>query len=213
MQNYSSWFAAITQKPPFPYQERLATAPEIPILLNVPTGAGKTAAAVLGWLWRRRYADAPIRKSTPRRLIYCLPMRTLVEQIHEEAKGWLEQAGLNNEVGLHMLMGGAVSNRWEVELEKDCILIGTQDQLLSRALNRGYGMSRYKWPIHFALLNNGCLWVMDEVAVDGGRTANHCSATRISRNVCDLWICTISLDECNSRPWAAANGQLQTWFE
>ncbi len=39
--------------------------------------------------------------------------------------------------------------------------------LLSRALNRGYRMSRYRWPIHFGLLNNDCLWVMDEVQLMG----------------------------------------------
>jgi CRISPR-associated endonuclease/helicase Cas3 len=167
MPNYVEWFAEIAQKTPFPYQERLALAPELPILLDVPTGAGKTAAAVLSWLWRRRYADDKIRQQTPRRLVYCLPMRTLVEQTHVEVEGWLNSAGLSDEVGLHMLMGGAVSNRWEADPEKDCILIGTQDQLLSRALNRGYGMSRYKWPIHFALLNNDCLWVMDEVQLMG----------------------------------------------
>lgn len=173
MQNFAEWFTLVTQKPdqkgrsPFPYQERLATAPDLPILLNVPTGAGKTATTVLGWLWRRRYADQEIRQQTPRRLVYCLPMRTLVEQTYEEVKGWLQQAELTNEVGLHLLMGGAVSNRWEAYPEQDCILIGTQDQLLSRALNRGYGMSRYKWVIHFSLLNNDCLWVMDEVQLMG----------------------------------------------
>jgi len=167
MQNYAEWFAEITKKLPFPYQEQLATAPKLPILLNVPTGAGKTAAAVLTWLWRRRYADAETRQQTPRRLVYCLPMRTLVEQTYAEVKGWLGQAGSKDKVDLHLLMGGAVSNRWEAHPEKDCILIGTQDQLLSRALNRGYGMSRYKWPIHFALLNNDCLWVMDEVQLMG----------------------------------------------
>ncbi|MBD2027071.1 CRISPR-associated helicase Cas3' [Leptolyngbya sp. FACHB-711] len=165
MENYVEWFAEITQKAPFPYQIRLATAPELPILLNVPTGAGKTATAVLSWLWRRRHNKT--RQQTPRRLVYCLPMRTLVEQTYAEVTGWLQRAGLNNEVELHLLMGGAVSNRWEAHPEKDCILIGTQDQLLSRALNRGYGMSRYKWPIHFALLNNDCLWVMDEVQLMG----------------------------------------------
>lgn len=29
------------------------------------------------------------------------------------------------------------------------------------ALNRGYGMSRYRWPMHCGLLNNDCRWVMD----------------------------------------------------
>ncbi|MEP1078610.1 CRISPR-associated helicase Cas3' [Leptolyngbya sp. PL-A3] len=167
MQNFAEWFAAITQKPPFPYQERLATVPELPILLNVPTGAGKTAAAVLSWLWRRRYVDEGTRQRTPRRLVYCLPMRTLVEQTYAEVEGWLERAGLSDEIGLHKLMGGVVSPRWEAHPEKDCVLIGTQDQLLSRVLNRGYGMSRYKWPIHFALLNNDCQWVMDEVQLMG----------------------------------------------
>lgn len=200
--NFSEWFALVTKKRPFPYQEKFATAPELPILLYVPTGAGKTATAVLSWVWRRRYADEAIRKQTPRRLVYCLPMRTLVEQTYAEVEGWLQKAKLfqsligihtvqppspniqyhiqrpdvystqmktaiTGEVELHLLMGGAVSNRWDAYPEKDSILIGTQDQLLSRALNRGYSMSRYRWPIHFALLNNDCLWVMDEVQLMG----------------------------------------------
>ena len=41
--------------------------------------------------------------------------------------------------------------------------IGTQDMLLSRALNRGYGSGRARWPMEYALLNVDCLWVMDEV--------------------------------------------------
>jgi CRISPR-associated endonuclease/helicase Cas3 len=35
--------------------------------------------------------------------------------------------------------------------------------LLSRALNRGYGSSRARWPIEYGLLNQDALWVMDEV--------------------------------------------------
>jgi hypothetical protein len=38
---------------PYPYQQRLA-AEGLPDLLRVPTGAGKTLAAVLPWLYRRR---------------------------------------------------------------------------------------------------------------------------------------------------------------
>ncbi len=52
------------------------------------------------------------------------------------------------------------------------MLIGTQDMLLSRALNRGYGMSRYRWPMHFSLMNNDCRWVVDEVQLIGSGLAS-----------------------------------------
>ena len=64
-------------------------------------------------------------------------------------------------------MGGECKDDWDLYPERDAIIIGTQDMLLSRALNRGYGMSRYRWPVHFGLLNNDCLWVMDEVQLMG----------------------------------------------
>jgi len=64
-------------------------------------------------------------------------------------------------------MGGEDKDEWDLYPERDAIIIGTQDMLLSRALNRGYGMSRYRWPVHFGLLNNDCLWVMDEVQLMG----------------------------------------------
>ncbi len=165
MNTFSDYFQRVTKCQPFPFQIRFATDLPLAELLNVPTASGKTATVVVGWLWRRR--DQQMKSQTPRRLIYCLPMRTLVEQTYNDAKTWLANAGLADEVGLHMLMGGAVSDRWDADPEKDCILIGTQDQLVSRALNRGYSMSRYRWPIHFALLNNDCLWVFDETQLMG----------------------------------------------
>jgi len=166
MQSYADWFCKVTGKPPFPYQEGLAIADDWPLVLSAPTGAGKTAAVVVAWLWKC-FCESSRRASTPRRLVYCLPMRTLVEQTYSAIEKWLENAELQQEVGLHLLMGGAVSHRWDDKPEQHCILVGTQDQLVSRALNRGYAMSRNKWPIHFALLNNDCLWVMDEVQLMG----------------------------------------------
>jgi CRISPR-associated endonuclease/helicase Cas3 len=59
-------------------------------------------------------------------------------------------------------MGGVETDEWYLYPEKPAILIGTQDMLLSRALNRGYAASRFHWPIDFGLLNNDCLWVFDE---------------------------------------------------
>ncbi len=133
-------------------------------LIEIPTGFGKTAAVVLSWLWNRVLKDCD---DWPRRLVYCLPMRTLVEQTFANTRQWLENLGLSNKVGLHVLMGGEEAGDWDIHPERNAVLIGTQDMLLSRALNRGYGMSRYRWPMHFGLLNNDCLWVLDEVQLMG----------------------------------------------
>jgi len=160
---------------PFAYQRLLAEGEKLPWIVNAPTGAGKTAAAILGWLWRRRlHPSETVRAATPRRLVYCLPMRVLVEQTIGEARRWLKNLDLLSgdpedlsKVGVYQLMGGEVENDWDARPEADTILVGTQDQLLSRALNRGYAMSRYRWPVQFGLLNNDCLWVMDEVQLMG----------------------------------------------
>lgn len=134
------------------------------MLIDVPTGFGKTGAVMLAWLWNRVMKH---RDDWPRRLVYCLPMRTLVEQTLRNAKQWLRRLGLSDEVGLHALMGGEDAGEWDTHAERNAVLVGTQDMLLSRALNRGYGMSRYRWPMHFGLLNNDCLWIMDEVQLMG----------------------------------------------
>lgn len=164
---FRKFFEKATGHPPYPYQEEFAACDELPHLLEVPTGAGKTATAVLGWLWRRVHGRAAVRASTGRRLIFCLPMRSLVEQTQRECKKWLAALGLVDDVKVHVLMGGAIARDWHDAPEAAAIIIGTQDQLLSRALNRGYAMSRYLWPVHFGWLNNDCVWVMDEVQLMG----------------------------------------------
>ncbi|WP_147653258.1 type I-G CRISPR-associated helicase/endonuclease Cas3g [Vulcaniibacterium gelatinicum] len=171
---------------PFPYQRRLAeggfgenVGQSWPDLLEVPTGLGKTAAVTLAWLWKRGWRQGgraePPDPDTPRRLVWCLPMRVLVEQTQRNVRDWLENLKILGEPGqgqvsVHLLMGGSEDARradWAEYPEEDAILIGTQDMLLSRALMRGYGMSRYQWPMHFALLHNDAFWVFDEVQLMG----------------------------------------------
>lgn len=164
---YREFFRQATGLPkPYPYQERLATEPW-PDLLDVPTGLGKTAAIVLAWLYKQCIG---CDVDTPRRLVYCLPMRVLVEQTEASVRNWLDRLALADRVGVHLLMGGAddiLKATWAETPEKPAILIGTQDMLLSRALMRGYGMSRYQWPVHFAQLHSDALWVFDEVQLMG----------------------------------------------
>jgi CRISPR-associated endonuclease/helicase Cas3 len=167
---FSNWFKNTTGHSPYPYQVRLAVD-EWPIVIDIPTGLGKTAAIVLAWLWRRKYSeDKDLRAKTPRRLAYVLPMRTLVDQISREIEKWVAASG--NKIDVYRLMGGAISKDWDRDPTADCIIVATQDMILSRCLNRPYGNSKYKAPIHFGLLNQDCLFVMDETQLMPGlRTA------------------------------------------
>ena len=162
---------------PYAYQCRLAEN-EWPDALIAPTGLGKTAAVIVAWLWRRRF-DA---EKTPRRLVYCLPMRTLVEQTEKNARCWLEnlaRMGFDQDLpspdDVHVLMGGIeplrARPRWYGAPERPAILIGTQDMLISRALMRGYASGRAQWPTEFALLHNDALWVFDEIQLMGAGLA------------------------------------------
>ena len=170
-ENFETFFqAGVNGKYPRPYQTSLAKCGDWPETLIIPTGFGKTAAVLAAWLWKIGHRDP----ATPRRLIYCLPMRTLVEQTEAAAKIWIENARekleLNIELGV--LMGGRSEGRrglpaWMLCPDCPAILIGTQDMLISAALMRGYGTTRYRWPVDFALLHNDALWVFDEVQLTG----------------------------------------------
>jgi CRISPR-associated endonuclease/helicase Cas3 len=165
---FDEFFLCCTGVPPYGFQRAFAEAPALPDLLEAPTGSGKTATAVLGWLWRRLHGTPAQRTEAGRRLVFCLPMRTLVEQTAGAVLRWRDKLDLTSEtLGVHVLMGGAVDDAWERYPDRDAIFIGTQDQLLSRALMRGYAMSRFVWPVHYALLHSDCVWIMDEVQLMG----------------------------------------------
>jgi Predicted helicases len=175
-ESFQDFFScAFGNKQPFDYQSRLAVE-SLPELVSVPTGAGKTAAILGAWLWRRLKNP----ESVGRRLIYCLPMRTLVEQTREVAQNAIKNLGVEDRFSVHTLYGGDVSDDWDIFPEREQILIGTQDLLLSRALNRGYAMNRFRWAFHFGLLNNDCLWVFDEIQLfgDGLATTTQLQAFR-----------------------------------
>jgi CRISPR-associated endonuclease/helicase Cas3 len=161
--DYASFFSAAYggTVSPFAFQKKLASI--LPVhagccvrncLINVPTGMGKTAAVVLAWLWNQLNAEAA--PQWPRRLVYCLPMRSLVEQTQADVALWLANlsaAQRNGKLELGeraakllaelarrgplILMGGVESSPdardWDLLPEAPAIIIGTQDMLLSRA--------------------------------------------------------------------------------
>lgn len=129
-------------------------------LIRIPTGLGKTEGVLAAWSYHRLHrGDA----TWPRRLVWCLPMRVLVEQTAYVAQQLAGRIPASQRPTVHLVMGGEDSDEWFLHPERPAIIIGTQDMLLSRALNRGYAGARARWPMEFGLLNQDCLWVMDEV--------------------------------------------------
>ncbi len=160
--DYRTFFARVTgAEAPHPWQAELGEDPSCrERTIRIPTGFGKTAGVVLPWLYHRvERADG----TWPRRLVFCLPMRVLVEQTERAIRGWVERAGLAERARVHVLMGGVVADRWVLDVDTPAILVGTQDMLLSRALNRGYAAARGLWPMEYGLLHQDALWVFDEV--------------------------------------------------
>ena len=112
-------------------------------LINIPTGLGKTAAVVLAWLWNRVQLQNPNGRAGS--FIACRCGHWWSRQRTTSVNG-STNLNLADAVGVHVLMGGEDARDWDIHPERPAILIGTQDMLLSRALNRGYGMSRYAGP-------------------------------------------------------------------
>lgn len=162
-ERFDEFFACANGFSPYEWQRHIALE-GLPEILSVPTGMGKTEGAVLAWAWRRIELQ-----SEPLHLVYCLPMRSLVRQTVERLQKCFERlkAAGHPEISVYQLMGGAIDEEWEGRPDQPWVLVGTQDQLLSRALNRGYSMSRYEWPVHFGLLNQDCRWIIDEVQLMG----------------------------------------------
>ncbi|MCA9536099.1 MAG: hypothetical protein KC593_20575, partial [Myxococcales bacterium] len=136
---------------------------------------GKTLGVVGAWAYHRLYRGDT---SWPRRLVLTLPMRVLVEQTERVVRDFLGAAGMlaagaNIDGGpavgaaVHTIMGGVATEPWHLCPDQPAVLLGTQDMLLSRALNRGYASPRARWPMEYAALNRDCLWVVDEIQLMG----------------------------------------------
>jgi len=161
MLDFEAFFLTATGHEPYAYQARIARE-GLPEVVRAPTGTGKTGV-LLAWLWRR--LSERHRDGTPRRLIYVLPQRSLVDQVAGAARGWLGNLGLADEIALHVVPGarGESGGDWRENMHKPAIVVGTADSLVSKALNRGYGIGRALYPIDFALVTNGAQWIIDEV--------------------------------------------------
>ena len=181
MQAFDEFFRMAAGHTPHGYQARIAGG-GLPDVVQAPTGTGKTGI-ILAWLWRRLHESHGDR--TPRRLLYALPQRSLVEQVAGEARRWLANLGLADRVALHVVMGGAGESQrqWRLDMHRPAIVIGTVDSLVSKALNRGYGIARASYPVDFALVTNGAHWVIDEIQLCRGVDDHAAAACRVREDV------------------------------
>ncbi|MET7420119.1 HD domain-containing protein [Dactylosporangium sp. NPDC005555] len=162
---FDDFFRRAAGHQPDPALRRLARE-GLPGEVEVPAGVPRTSI-VLVWLWRRRYDQGH------RRLIYALPRGAGVEPVAGDVVRWLAALDLTDRVGVHTVMAGAgeADRRWRLDPHRPAIVIGAADALVSKALNRGYALSRAMYPIDFALVTNGAQWIVDEPGLSPAATA------------------------------------------
>lgn len=136
--------------------------------LDIPTGLGKTAVMAV-WLVARA-----LGASLPRRLVYVVDRRAVVDQateVAESLRAWMaKERGVADSLGLDdrtlpisTLRGQHVDNRtWLVDPSSPAIIVGTIDMVGSRLLFEGYGVSSKMRPYHAGLLGADTLVVLDE---------------------------------------------------
>ena len=98
----------------------------------------------------------------PRRLIYVVDRRVVVDQATTEAENIRCRSG-NDQLCISTLRGQHIDNReWQADPAAPAIIVGTVDMIGSRLLFSGYGVSRNLRPYHAGLLGADALVVLDE---------------------------------------------------
>lgn len=122
-------FSELFSLRPYAFQERVARLllDRRSVILQAPTGSGKTKAALFPYLVARARD-----RDFPRRLLYCVPMRVLARSFYEDLRG---HGRLNLDARLQT--GEQQGDR---RLEGD-IVFATIDQILSSFLNIPYSLS------------------------------------------------------------------------
>ncbi|MBK9120448.1 MAG: type I-U CRISPR-associated helicase/endonuclease Cas3 [Phycisphaerales bacterium] len=172
---------------PFRWQCRLfdeLAAGRIPLTVTLPTGLGKTSIIPIWLIALAHSADNGLR--LPRRLVYIVNRRTVVDQATEDAARILSTLSvLDSDNGplaqlrkaLARLAGGdlqvplavstlrgelADNGEWKKNPARPVIIVGTIDMIGSKLLFSGYGDGRYGRAHHAGLIGQDTLIVHDE---------------------------------------------------
>jgi CRISPR-associated endonuclease/helicase Cas3 len=165
-------FQMLTGKFPFPWQralyERLISdrPDNIPTSCNLPTGLGKTSVVAI-WLIARITHPSKI----PRRLVYVVNRRTVVDQTTTEVERLRETLPkLDPALGklaISTLRGQFADNReWSADPSRIAVVCGTVDMIGSRLLFSGYGCGFKTKPLHAGFLGQDVLLIHDEAHLE-----------------------------------------------
>jgi CRISPR-associated endonuclease/helicase Cas3 len=184
--NFPAIFAAIHRMSPFAWQIRLlqhVIEHGWPDTIAAPTGSGKTAVLDVALCHLALEAGRTTGRRAPRRIVLAVDRRVVVDQAFERAKrihdalsaanggvlasfaDALRRISSNQEPPLHVeeLRGGMPrEDDWARDPGQPTILCTTVDQLGSRLLFRGYGVTPGMAPIHAGLLGEDALLLLDE---------------------------------------------------
>ena len=189
---FSAFFREIHGYDPFPWQTELANRACIgdwPGYIAVPTGSGKTAAIDTAIFALAVQATLkPEERSVGRRIFYIVNRRVIVDEAFERAQkiaatlrlptdaqptvkfvaDALRSIGANTTTPIEcaQLRGGIYRDQsWAHSVIQPLVVTATIDQVGSRLLFRGYGVSPSSWPVHAALVANDSLLLLDEAHI------------------------------------------------
>lgn len=167
---------------PFAWQERMFLqfcVGEIPDVVSVPTGCGKTSVMAI---WLLALAQGA---RLPRRLEWVVNRRVVVDQASEEADKFAARLGAPELVEVRAGLAGLTSwpegpplaistlrgqfadnAEWRNDPARPAIITGTVDMIGSRLLFTGYGRGFKSRPLHAGLLGQDALLVHDEAHLE-----------------------------------------------
>jgi CRISPR-associated endonuclease/helicase Cas3 len=186
--DFSVFHASIHGYAPFEWQTRLlrqiCSERRWPRVLDLPTGAGKTSCIDIALFALALDAYAGAERFAPLRIAMVVDRRLVVDQVADRGRKLL--GALCNPVGREVkevakrltslsrtreapigvftLRGGIPKDDgWARTPDQPLVLASTVDQIGSRLLVQGYGLSRGMRPVHAGLLGNDTLLLLDEV--------------------------------------------------
>jgi CRISPR-associated endonuclease/helicase Cas3 len=185
VEEFSDFFKEVHGVPPFPWQRRLldrVVEKRWPRALDIPTGAGKTAAIDVAVFHLALEAARGAERRSPVRILFVVDRRLIVDDAHRRARhiakllssaedGVLRRvadrlrllAELDTPLAVARLRGGMPKEPdWARTPAQPTVVVSTVDQVGSRLLFRGYGVSDSMKPVHAGLLGADALLLLDE---------------------------------------------------